>query len=146
MQSRPAPSRPAALAESLRAAQPWLRLVGILCWVAVGFLLAAALMLLVADRMGVAGHDPECDSVIDAFATLAYVALALLHVYPAVLLLRTARLIRGLRDDAAAVAGALEAQRRLWKYLGVCLIVALSAGLLLAIALVLVAVARAANP
>lgn len=146
MQPRPAPSRPANLAESLRAAQPWLRLVGILCWVAAGFLLAATLLLLNEYRMGAAGHDPESDAVIDALASLAYVALALLHVYPAILLLRAARLIRGLRDDAAGVAGALEAQRRLWKYLGTCLIVALSAGLLLVIALVLIAVTQAANP
>ena len=146
MQPRPAPSCPDDLAESLRAAQPWLRLVGILCWVAVVLLLAAVLLLLNEYRMGPAGHDPESDAVIAALASLAYVALALLHVYPAVLMLRTDSLIRGLRGDAAGVAGALEAQRRLWKYLGTCLIVALSAGLLLVIALVFIAVTQAANP
>lgn len=138
MDTTPAPS---PLAAPLRTAQPWLRLVGILCWVATGFLLVAGLMLVLAEMMGLASQEPEADGSVDALAILFYGVLALLHIYPAILLLRAARVIR--RHGEAGVACALESLRRLWKYLGICLVVALSIGLLLAGALVLVALTQA---
>lgn len=136
---------PAVLVERLRAAQPWLRLVGILCWVAAGFLLAVVLLLLLQEPMGLASHDPEHDGTVDALAALVCAGLSLLHVYPAILLLRSARRIRLLGESAVDVAGALEAQRRLWMYLGICLIVALSLSALGVGALILVVMRQSAS-
>ncbi|MFN7340123.1 MAG: hypothetical protein ACK5VI_03465 [Opitutia bacterium] len=141
----PAPAPHAALAERLRVAQPWLRLVGILCWVAAGLLLAGMLLLLLADSMGLASRNPEYDGASAGFLFLVHGALAILHVYPAVLLLRAATLIRHPFDDATSVAKALEALRRLWKYLGICIVVGLSLALLLVGAIVLIAISQAAG-
>lgn len=138
------PSGTQAIIDKLRGAQPWLRFIGIMCWIGTGvmMLLAALLLLLAASNNTT---DPDLHPVKMFMASVVYGALSLLYVYPAILLLRAARHIRNLGTDIHDIVEAIDAQRRLWKYIGIYLIVAISLCILVIGLAVLFAIGRAVN-
>lgn len=130
------------LIDKLRRTQPWLRFVGIFCWIAMGLMLMLAGILMLVAAFG-DSDDPDLKRGQMALAAILYAALSLLHVYPAILLLRAARHIRRLGTDSADIIEAVEAQRRLWKYIGIYLIVSITLGVLLVGLVVLFAIGKA---
>ena len=126
-----------AIAEKLRATQPWIRLIGIL------MLIGTVIIILCAVTVGAiglfqlaTGEDTRREGGMFVVGAFLYILLSLLYLYPALLLLRAARQIRTLAEtgDRNCIVEALEAQRRFWKYTGICAIVFM---VLYAIAIVL---------
>lgn len=144
METNTSPGGTQAIIEKLRGAQPWLRFIGIMCWACVGMMLALSALLLLIAGLGDA-DDPEFSSGKMALAGLFYGAFSFVYVYPAILLLRAARHIRKLGTDNADIVEAIDAQRRVWKYVGIYIIVAISLVVLLVGLAVLVAIGRAAR-
>ena len=107
-------------------------------------MLALSALLLLIAGLGDA-DDPEFSSGKMALAGLFYGAFSFVYVYPAILLLRAARHIRKLGTDNADIVEAIDAQRRVWKYVGIYIIVAISLVVLLVGLAVLVAIGRAAR-
>lgn len=136
------PADTRAIVDKLRGAQPWLRFIGIMCWIAMGTVVVVSAILLLLAASGV-GMDSELERGQMALGGIVYGLMSLLYVYPAILLLRAARHIRNLGADAADIVGAIDAQRRLWKYIGIYLIVAIALVVLLSGIGLLAAVGRA---
>lgn len=142
METNTRPGGTQAIIDKLRGAQPWLRFIGIMCWSCVGMMLAlSALLLLIAGLGNV--DDPELSSGKMALAGIFYGAFSLIYVYPAILFLRAARHIRRLGADNADIVEAIDAQRRIWKYVGISIIVTISLTLLLVGLAILAAISRA---
>ncbi|MGA0133350.1 MAG: hypothetical protein ACO3ND_03220 [Opitutales bacterium] len=147
----PAPVGRDAILDKLRQTQPWLRFMGILTMItAVLMLLAGGGVALVGALSAIGAVEAKAGLMLAA--GLLYAVLSLVYLFPALHLLRSARAIRGLQtgSDDAAVAEALEGQRRFWKYIGVVAIVFIVLyvlAILLAVALpVLAALQKAAQP
>lgn len=116
------PTGTQAIIEKLRGAQPWLRFLGIMSWIgAAMLLLLAGILLLVAAANN--STDPDLSPGKMVLASFLYAGGSLLYVYPAILFLRAARHIRNLGSDTADIVEAIDAQRRIWKYIGIYLIV-----------------------
>lgn len=118
------PTGTQAIIEKLRGAQPWLRFLGIMCWIGVALTLAlSGILLLVAAANNTDNPDLSPGKMI--LASFMYAGISLLYIYPAILFLRAARHIRKLGSDNADIVEAIDAQRRIWKYVGIYLIVAM---------------------
>lgn len=133
---------PANCIDTLRRTQPWLRFIGIMMMIGAGLIVLAAVAMILFGLLATSQHLEDGDDkrgIFMVFAGLLYLPLALLYLYPAILLLRSARRIRDADETgvAEAVAGALEAQRKFWKYVGICLIALLALYALAIVAAVL---------
>ena len=138
----PIPTAPHSLViEKLRGTQPWLRFIGIMMMIATGILVLASLAMVLIGFIRPGTEDGPSDAVMLIVVGILYFLLAIgLYLYPAILLLRSARRIRQLSASPSdeVVAEALEAQRKFWKYAGICVIVMMALyalAILLAIAL-----------
>lgn len=123
----PATPLAASTLETLRRTQPWLRFIGIMLLIGTGvtLLLGIAMCGIGLVATGLLGEDGE-RQVGPGLVVLGllYIPLALVYLYPGMLLLRSASRIRqAVADgDALAILDSLEAQRKFWKYIGICLI------------------------
>lgn len=144
MESYNRPTGTQAIIEKLQGAQPWLRFIGIMCWVSMGMMVLLSVMMLLIAAFG-SVDDPEFGSGKMALAGIFYGAFSLIYVYPAMLLLRAARHIRKLGTDNADIVEAIDAQRRVWKYVGIYIIIVISLVVLLVGIAFLAAIGRAVN-
>lgn len=121
--------------ETLRRAAPWQRFTGILLLIGSGVTLVAGIGMcclgLVATAMFGEEGEREIGPALFLLGMLC-IPLALVYIYPGILLMRCARLIGGADDKLRerALAESLETQRRLWKYVGLCLAALLALGVL----------------
>lgn len=139
------PSVSPALAEKLHQTQPWLRFIAIMTFIGSGLMALGGLGML---AVGVISNRVPADADKPAgpsgamFAGLAvfYFVLAIVYVFPALHLLRSARAIRDLAADGseASALRALEGQRRFWKFAGICLIVMLALYVIAILAAILI--------
>lgn len=137
----PAATAATSALETLRRTAPWQRFTGILLLVGSAVTLVAGIGMcclgLVAAAMFGEEGEREIGPALFLLGMLC-IPMALAYIYPGILLLRSARLIGG-ADGAlgeVALSELLETQRRLWKYVGLCL-VALVASAVVGIGLVL---------
>lgn len=131
MNDTPTPVSP-SLAEKLNQTQPWLRFIAIMTFIGAGMMVLAGLGMLafgtVSSRLPADSTTPGApNAAMMAGLGIFYLILALIYVFPALHLLRSARAIRDLAADGseASAALALEHQRRFWKFAGIGLIVIL---------------------
>ena len=115
-----------AIIDKLRQTQPWLRFLGILTMVGAVFMGLGGTVTALFGGLAAAGLlQTEPANPIYLLLGLLYVVLAMVYLFPALHLIRSAKAIRGLTADSdeAAVADALESQRRFWKFAGITTIV-----------------------
>lgn len=122
-----ASSSPRAL-ETLRRTQPWLRFMGIILMIGTGLTLLVGIALCGLGLVATGLHAEEGERTNGPMLIvmgLIYIPLAFIYLYPAILLLRSAARIRAAAATGAeaAVVDSLEAQRKFWKYTGICVIV-----------------------
>lgn len=127
-------------ADMLRQTRPWVRFLGILGFVSIGFmLLAAAGMLLAAlasRATGAGGGIPLVQAIV--FGVM-YVVMGLLYIIPSMYLLRYASRISTFLDEGSVVTldAALEAQKSFWKFVGILMAIILGIyGLVLVFAVI----------
>jgi hypothetical protein len=120
------------LSRILEETQPWVRLMGILGFVSVGFMIVAAA---VAGAVGVATENAEA-----AVLMFVYPLLALVYVVPSYYLVRSANRLRDFaaRGEASELEAALDAQRAFWKFVGVLALIGIAATLALMVVGVMV--------
>ena len=114
----------------LTQTKPWVRFMSILGFVGCGFLVISGMI------MGAVGTFSQMGPA-GGFIGFVYIAMAVLYVFPALFLFRYAD---GIRDLARlrtprALEGALDQQRRFWRFVGIFTIVVLGlyvVGLLIA--------------
>lgn len=102
--------------EMLRQTRPWARFIAVLTFIGAGLMIVAALgLLVVGATVGRTRGAPP------ALLSLAYAAMALLYIAPAVYLNRYASRISDVlqlrRSDS--LEQALEAQKSFWKFVGI---------------------------
>lgn len=113
--------------EKLNGMQPWLRFIGIMMLIGSALMLLGSLALIGMSVITAAGAA-RAEQITMLAAGFAYILFGLLYLYPAILILRSAKRIRTLSTSpqVEVVVEALEAQRKFWKYVGICLIVLLA--------------------
>lgn len=134
---------PGLALETLRRTQPWLRFLGIMLMIGTGLTLLVGIGLCGLGLVATGLHTEEGERTNGPMLIvmgLIYIPLAFVYLYPAILLLRSAARIRAADASNAetAVVESLEAQRKFWKYAGICVIVMMALyalAILLAIAL-----------
>lgn len=122
---------PDAPIEILRRTRPWLRFLGIalLLGFAVTVLIGLAFVGIGIVAGGMLAGDGEAHvGPVLAFLGLLMLPLALVYVYPAILLLRAAGRIpeAGVDSAVAAAADSLELQGKFWRYVGIAALLALA--------------------
>ena len=122
----PLPSM-AGIADVLRRTQPWTRLMGVLGFITVGFRLGVGSC---GGLAGLATGDAT------ALARLfIYPVVALLYIFPSLYLIRYSRRIRDFvaGGQGPQLEAALDAQRALWKFIGIFSLIGIVMGLLAAL-------------
>lgn len=111
----------------LAGTKPWVRFMSVLTFVGAGFMLLAALIMLVAGGAIAAtaktGGAALPAGMMSVFAVL-YALFAGVYIYPAMKLWKYANRIAGLLSSGAMMdlEGALNEQRLFWKFLGIMVI------------------------
>lgn len=106
----------AAVMESLRQTKPWVMFLGVMGFIGAGFLLLGGGVVAVVGLPDVPGGR--------AFG-LAYVAFAVVYVFPSLFLTRYAKAIRELLAGGGneALAQAIEQQKKFWRFVGISMVV-----------------------
>lgn len=112
----------------LQRTKPWLRLIGVVMWIMVGFMLLGALGIVVAAAIG-AGELMKSDmgalgGIGFIGVAVMYGVMALIYIYPTVKLWKYGTFIGRLstsRNPEDLIA-ALNQQRAFWKFAGIMLI------------------------
>lgn len=122
------PANGSAAIAQLRKTQPWLRLISVLMFIGLGFMVVAGVGCVLVGLVQFFRHEGARVAGAILFGGTIYLVLSLLYVYPTLLLHRGASAIRQLGEnpDDSAVAEALNHQRRFWKYVGILAIVTLA--------------------
>ena len=128
---------PAAIAH-LRGTRPWVRLLSILGFVGVGFLVIAAVGVVGFTRL-IPGTGPLGGLAVGSF----YLLMAGIYVFPALFLSRYASAIRRLESarDAVSLERALEEQKKFWRLVGIITLVALGVNVLVVFFVIVAGVA-----
>jgi len=122
----PLPSM-AGIADILRRTQPWTRLMGILGFIMVGF------MMVVGVLGGLAGlATGDMTALVLLFI---YPVLALLYIFPSLYLIRYSTRIRDFvaGGQGPQLEAALDAQRAFWKFIGILSVISIVMGVLMAV-------------
>ena len=108
----------------LQGTQPWVRFLSI-----VGFVSSGVMVLigLIAGTIGIARGSIET-----AIMVVLYPLFGVLYIFPSVYLLRYANRIRQFAKNGQEqdLAGALDAQRSFWRFVGVLTLVSLATGII----------------
>ena len=125
---------------TLEKTRPWVRLMSVLAFIAVGFMALAGLFGGIAS---VANQDPTM-----AILLVVYPLFALLYLFPAIYLWRYANRIGEFMRDRSmgTLQAALDAQRAFWKFAGIMVIVSFSLGIIMAVVAGMVAASGAFIP
>ncbi len=123
---------PPVAVQLLVQTRPWVRLFGILGFIAIGFMVLGALFALVASLSTRAG------AAVGVVGSLVYLVMAGLYVPPVLFLNRYASRITDLERSGAHqdLEAALAAQKGFWKFMGILTLVGFVLGLLGGIAAV----------
>jgi hypothetical protein len=126
----------------LAGTKPWVRLISVMCFIGVGFMLLAGLVMMVGGASmfnGIAkGNSGLTAGMITAMA-VAYTIFGILYLYPAVKLWKYANRIGDLvrSGQSADLESALNEQRAFWKFFGVIILLFLALyGLIFLIAII----------
>lgn len=108
-----------AIPRIMEQTQPWARLMGILGFISVAFMIVTGLG---AGVVGIVTRSPQA-----AVFLIVYPLMALLYVFPSLYLIRYANRIRDFvgQRQPAQLEAALDAQRAFWKFIGVLTLVML---------------------
>ncbi|MBN2171946.1 MAG: hypothetical protein JW819_11575 [Candidatus Krumholzibacteriota bacterium] len=117
--SSPPPVDPTVI-RLLTETKPWVRFMSILGFIGCGFLVIAGII------MGAVGTFSEMGPF-GGLISIVYIAMAVLYIFPALFLFRYADAIRDLARwrSTRALEGALDHQRRFWRFVGIFTIVVL---------------------
>lgn len=128
---------------ALAGTKPWVRFMSVMLWIAVGFMLLAAVGM---GALGAIGGPAEAAfKQSGAFGgisligiAIAYGVMALFYIYPAVKLWAYATRIGSLSStrSVADLDSALNQQRQFWKFIGILMIVMMCAYMVLIIGFV----------
>jgi hypothetical protein len=121
-----------AISGILQRTQPWTRLMGILGFVSVAFMMVGGAA---AGAIGLATQNSQA-----AVLLFVYPLLAVLYIFPSMYLVRYSKRIREFvaGGQQTQLEAALEAQRSFWKFVGVLSLAAVAVtvlGVVLAIAI-----------
>ena len=146
--NEPSPAVSPAIADKLSQTQPWLRFIAIMMFVGMGFMVLGGLACGAMGVLMTTGAIPAGAAGAGMLigVGIGYLLLAVLYLFPALHLLRSARAIRELaaQPSEQAAVDALEGQRRFWKFSGISLIAILCLYVVaIAAALILPAIAAA---
>lgn len=127
----PAPV-PAGVIDKLKRTKPWVRFIGVLMWIAIGFMVLGALAMTFATRMMSTEFDKSMPGMGGSLAgamVAAYLLFGMLYVYPAVKIWSYGTAIDNLvntrsHDD---LEKALDHQRSFWKFCGIIALVMIAA-------------------
>ena len=119
--------------EMLRQTKPWVRFMSVIMFILAGFMVVGGAFLFIATAMA------NVRTPIGVVPALAYLALGLLYVVPAIYLGRYASAIRTLlaSNQDQHLSSALEAQKSFWKFVGIMTAVVLGLYVLAALVAVL---------
>ena len=114
----------AGVADILRRTQPWTRLMGIMGFIMVGFMMVVGI---IGGLAGIATGDPTALVLL-----FIYPVLALLYIFPALYLVRYSGRIREFVSSGQGqqLEAALDAQRAFWKFVGILSLVSIVFGAL----------------
>jgi hypothetical protein len=132
------PADRSAIIAKLTQTQPWLRFIGIMMMIGAVLMVMGGTACTLLGALTLAGVIPSAQDAGGAVLLgigILYLVLSVIYLFPATLLLKSARAIRTLATapEEGAVIEALEAQRRFWKFIGI-FIIGILAFYLLAIA------------
>ena len=115
------------IARSLEKTRPWVRLMSVLAFIAVGLM---ALVGLFGGIASVATADPTMIILL-----IVYPLCALLYLFPAIYLWRYADRINDFVRDRStgSLQSALDAQRSFWKFAGIMVIISFVLGIIMAV-------------
>jgi Family of unknown function (DUF5362) len=131
--------------EMLRLTRPWVMLISIMCFIAVG------LLLLAAAAVGLVGLMPSTAAKGGPFPMallgLFYVPFAAIYIYPGVKLWKFSAAISTLLGtrSAADLENALRQQKSFWKYSGIAAIAMIVLYFVIFVGAVVVGIAGAAG-
>jgi hypothetical protein len=133
----PLPPSTAGLSDILRRTQPWTRLMGVMGFITVGFMLVFGIIGGVA---GLATGDRTA-----LILLFLYPLLGLVYVFPSLYLLRYSKRIREFvsTGQGPQLEAALDAQRAFWKFVAILTIVGIVVGLLGALIAIVAGIAIA---
>lgn len=119
----PLPSM-AGVSDTLRRTQPWTRLMGVMGFISVGFMMVFGV---IGGLAGIASGDMTA-----LILLFLYPLLGLVYIFPSLYLLRYSKRIREFvaGGQGHQLEAALDAQRSFWKFVGIMAIVGIAAGLL----------------
>jgi hypothetical protein len=109
----------------LKSASPWLRFLGIVCYIVCGLLAAGGLIMLIAaplmDSLDIGGE-------VGLLAGIVYLALAVLIFFPARFMYSFGARLRNyfLSDSEKELELAFKYNKSLWKFYGIILIIVLA--------------------
>ena len=114
----------AGVADILRRTQPWTRLMGVLGFIMVGFMMVVGI---VGGLAGLATGDATALMLL-----FLYPVMALLYIFPSLYLVRYSRRIREFvaGGQGSQLEAALDAQRAFWKFLGILTVISIVMGVL----------------
>lgn len=131
----------------LAGTKPWVRFISVLIFIGVGFMILAALIMLLAGGMmaQASQSNPLLAGGMRAVIAVIYLVLAFLYIYPGIKLWKYASRIGNLMQVAstANLEAALMEQRKFWKFLGVIMLIILILYALAFVGLILVSVTGA---
>lgn len=118
------PARPDGVADILRRTQPWVRLIAIMLFISVAFMVLCGLAV---GTMGLFSGEPGMAALM-----FVYPLVGLVYLFPGIYLTRYASHIGGYLSNPQGVQLelALDAQRAFWKFVGVLTIVMIGLTLL----------------
>lgn len=112
----------------LQRTKPWTRVIGVVMWLMVALLLVGSLGFLVAMLAGLAAKDTgTAQKGFMIGMGVAYFAISLLYIYPAIKIWGYGSAIKRLMASRSEpdLVKALDQQRSLWKFVGVLTLIAI---------------------
>lgn len=108
------------MVRSITGTGPWIRLMSILGFVSVGFLLLGGILMAATSVMGSA-IDRQLGIMFLMPMSILYMLLAIVFFFPSLYLWQTAGAIIRVRKGelSAGTATALDRQRKFWKFIGI---------------------------
>jgi Family of unknown function (DUF5362) len=118
----------AGVINQLKRTKPWVRFIGVMMWIAIGFMmLASVLMILGGSAMGAAMEkaNPAMPAGFMAGIGALYVLIAFLYIYPTIKIWKYGTSIGKLTQSGsnADLENALDQQRAFWKFVGIMMII-----------------------
>jgi hypothetical protein len=134
--------------DQLARTKPWVRLISVVLFIGVGFMLLAGLVMVVGgaamfSNIPASGNSPGGSPALPAAMftgmAIAYIIFGILYLYPGVKLWKYANRIGDLvrSGQSADLESALNEQRAFWKFFGVIIVLMLALyGVIIVVAVV----------